>query len=241
MLKFLLKSTFAFLLLFSTQPNESVAQDSFAIGSVEFSESDTAVATGVISEFVNSGVYVLESTDAFGNHQVGLMHIDDAGNFELYAHRSVVQGSLNVLDGELTDGITGQWTSNLRILVTPQQKLIYRSMKKVNNAFVASPLTGAPNSSQKGCRTPASSTSPDITPNAAGNVGPGITGTNGLSVHNKKILPRQGEVIGSVDISNLPAGLGLSPPDPNGHQHVYPTVVMTFSEFQTKLNSIPWN
>lgn len=142
------------------------------------------------------------------------------------------------IDVELT-------SSSLRIVVvipTPP-KYIYRSMLKVNGAYQSSPLTGATNRKQKGCRTPSSNPQfPDITPNAQGNVGPGITGTNGLSVFNKRIAPKEvGETVARFDANKLPVGLALSTPDPTtGHQHIYPTIVMSFADFQTKLNSIAW-
>jgi hypothetical protein len=133
-------------------------------------------------------------------------------------------------------------TSGLSFLII-EDEYIYRSMKVDEDGdFIDSPTTGATRSGEKGCRTPTSQPdNPDITPGGDGNVGPDITGDDGLSVYDKEIEPRtKKEKVGKVKVSDLPDGLGLSDPDENGHQHVIPTTEMSFEDFQEKLNDIPW-
>ncbi len=134
-------------------------------------------------------------------------------------------------------------TSGLSFLLV-EDEYIYRSMRTDDNGdFVDSPTTGATRRGEKGCRIPSSVPAGgvvDITPNGDGNVGPDITGNDGLSVYDREIDPFDGQVLGKVKVSDLPEGLGLSDPDENGHQHIIPTTEMSFEDFQTKLNEIPW-
>ncbi len=138
-------------------------------------------------------------------------------------------------------------TSGFLVAMRSQaEDYIYRSMKKENGEYPDSPSTGAPNGNQKGCRIPESvqgNPNPvhDIDPDNDNNVGPEITGDDGLSVFNKPIDPKgTGHTVGRIKVSDLPEGLGLSDPDSNGHQHIKPTTEMTFEEFQDLLNDLPW-
>lgn len=134
-------------------------------------------------------------------------------------------------------------TSGFSLLLI-EDEYIYRSMRTDEDGdFIDSPTTGATRRGEKGCRIPGSVPAGgvvDITPNGDGNVGPDITGNDGLSVYDREIDPFDGQVLGKVKVSDLPDGLGLSDPDENGHQHIIPTTEMSFEDFQTKLNEIPW-
>lgn len=134
-------------------------------------------------------------------------------------------------------------TSGFSLLLI-EDEYIYPSMRTDEDGdFIDSPTTGATRRGEKGCRIPGSVPAGgvvDITPNGDGNVGPDITGNDGLSVYDREIYPFDGQVLGKVKVSDLPDGLGLSDPDENGHQHIIPTTEMSFEDFQTKLNEIPW-
>jgi hypothetical protein len=117
---------------------------------------------------------------------------------------------------------------------------IYRSMKRVGGAWIASPDEGSPNSSQMGARIPPHNV-PDIKPAPAGKdgmVGPGVTGIDGLS-STPTASKRPGDDLGKITANQLPAGLAAIQDKP-GHISIYPTKKMKFKEFQQLLNQIPW-
>ncbi|WP_171405182.1 hypothetical protein [Acinetobacter sichuanensis] len=120
-------------------------------------------------------------------------------------------------------------------------------MKKDKDGnFIDSPLDGAPNGNQKGARTDSSNPkhtdfrdSPTPVHSAKDMVGPDYTGMAGISTSQVPLTPRPDQVLASVDKSSLPKGLSTIN-DHGDHVSVYPSENMTFGEFQTKVNSIPW-
>jgi hypothetical protein len=131
---------------------------------------------------------------------------------------------------------------------------IYRAMKKnTNGSWIDSPLIGSPNANQKGARTPESVVNNsngtfDIQPIGINKmVGLGFTvippqpqGTSldGLSASLvKRARPDQFDA--KVKRKNLPIGL-LAENDHDEHICIYPASAMTFIQYQTLLNSIPW-
>lgn len=124
------------------------------------------------------------------------------------------------------------------LLLSEYNGTIYRRMKKDDNGnFINSPLTGAPNSSQKGARTKASNSKYNDfseVDEPSDMVGPSHTGKKGLSASTV-----DGNNGGSVHTRNLPKGLGAEN-DSGNHISIYPTTNMTFSKYQKLLNSIPW-
>ncbi|MGC4064589.1 MAG: RHS repeat-associated core domain-containing protein [Polyangiaceae bacterium] len=119
---------------------------------------------------------------------------------------------------------------------------INRGMVKKNGVFVSSPQQGAPNATQKGVRTDASSASPDVhvaSPSAM--VGPGHTGGAGLSGSVTPVQPnRPGMVNATVDAGSLPKGL-KAVNDHGDHVSIVPAHDMTAGEYQDLLNQVPWS
>lgn len=117
-------------------------------------------------------------------------------------------------------------------------------MTPKNGTFVNSPLSGAPNSQQKGARIstsvqPGNQFDLDVT-SADSPVGPSTTGAHGISASLEPLVPRRpGPINGFVRVSDLPPGLAAVN-DHGKHVSIFPTDNMKFGEFQALLNQIPW-
>jgi RHS repeat-associated protein len=123
-------------------------------------------------------------------------------------------------------------------------QIIFRLMTPQNGAFVDSPLSGAPNSQQKGART-ASSVKPggpfDLPVTSETDpVGPSYTRAAGLSGSIVPVITtRKGAINGIVPSAWLPDGLDAIN-DHGQHVTIFPARNMTFGEYQRLLNMIPW-
>lgn len=93
------------------------AQDAFAVGQVEYGDSQFAVVSGTIDNAIEPSLYYVEATDEFGVPQFGLVDVDQFGNFSLLADSNIVQHSLTTLEGELVDPATGDPAGSLLVVV----------------------------------------------------------------------------------------------------------------------------
>ncbi len=121
-------------------------------------------------------------------------------------------------------------------------------MDQKNGQWIQSRPDGAKNGRELGARTGSSNPSfPDFpgVKSGADPVGPGSgnfgnpAAPSGLSASLTFDFGGRGTNMGSTTVGSLPPGLGARN-DHDNHVSIYPTVPMTFSQYQWQLNHVPW-
>ncbi len=128
---------------------------------------------------------------------------------------------------------------------------LYRAMETQNGNWIMSDLKGAPNSKQLGAKTPFSNNkAPDVYPDSEGDVAPDFIYPHGLSTgffpNTKNIQDALGRMkqgdVGKISIKEILTKCLIPSLDPKDLSHVLiqPVTKMSFTTYQTLLNSLPW-
>ena len=113
----------------------------------------------------------------------------------------------------------------------------------MNTSITCGMATGSsPNANQMGTRTEASNPKHNDCKGITSEhdiVGLCYTGTSGLSASLERLPLRPNQVNATLDTSQLSNGLGYLN-DYGSHVSIYPAPDMTFGEYQSLLNLLPW-